>query len=48
MKQTNCTCGDTEKRKEGNANPFFTDIMVLEILLVIIGADKGTFRSLRD
>ena len=48
INRTNRTCGDTEKRNEGNANPFRGDIIVLEILLVIIGGDKGTFGSCRN
>ena len=48
INRKNRTCGDTEKRNEGNANPFRGDIVVLEILLVIIGGDKGTFGSCRN
>ena len=40
----NPTGGDTEKRNEGNANPFRGDIIVLELRLVIVGAVRGTLR----
>ena len=40
----NLTCGDTEKRKEGDTNPLRGDIIVLE-LLAIVGAVRGTLRA---
>jgi hypothetical protein len=42
------TCGETEERKEGNGNPFRGNIVVLELLLVVIGAVRGTFRWFRN
>ena len=39
------TCGDTENRNEGNANPFRGDIIVLELFLVTVGAVRGALRS---
>jgi len=42
-RRRNLTRGDTENRKEGDANPFRGDVIVLE-LLAIVGAVRGTLR----
>jgi hypothetical protein len=38
------TCGETEKRKEGDSDPFRGYIVILELLLVIDGAVRRTYK----